>query len=1032
MTDSPSTDLPQSSYRLERGTGVDTSTPVVFRYDGVAYQGVAGDTLASALLANGVRLVGRSFKYHRPRGIFTAGPEEPNALVQLEEGEFTEPNTRATQIQLYPGLSARSQNCFPSVKFDVGAVNSLASRFLPAGFYYKTFMWPASLWMTYEKFIRRAAGLGKSPETKDPDRYEQVYAHCDVLVLGAGVAGLSAARAAAQLGARVMLLDEQNQAGGSALYNRAEIAGQTADIWALKEIDALRGLPNVQVLLNTTASSYLDYNYITAAEKLNDHTPLSERGDRKLRQRFWKIRAKQVVLATGSIERPLLFADNDRPGVMLASAVRAYINRYAVLPAKQLVVFTNNDSAYTTALEAQHAGASVVVVDLRDEVALKDNPAANELRSKGIRLLANSAVVGVNGRQGIRSVRISQLDTTKQSLKGAIETVECEVIAVSGGWNPTVHLHSQSRGKLDFDAKIQSFVPRVIDPDDDLQVMNPHFSAGACNGEFSLQACISQGLTTGSQAAIASGIAATEGAAIEVPDVKMATGDALCRIQDVVWTVPTEHAIGRGPRKHFHDLQNDVTVADIHLAAREGYQSVEHLKRYTTTGMGTDQGKTSNVNALAVMAELQNASIPDIGFTTFRPPYTPVTFGAIAGQYTGDLFLQERTTPMHAWHVENGAVFEDVGDWKRPWYFPKAGESMHQAVQRECLQVRESVGMVDASTLGKIDIQGEDSAWFLEMIYTNGWQKLGIGKCRYGLMLNEHGMVFDDGVTTRIGENRYHMTTTTGGAARVMNWLEEWLQTEWPDKKVYCTSVTEQWSVAALNGPKAAEVLAKLTESSFNPAGVPHMSFVETQVADIPARVFKISFTGEMSFEINVPARFGMHMWEALVEAGKEFDLCVYGTETMHVLRAEKGFIIAGQDTDGTVTPYDLDMAWIVNNKKDDFLGKRSLSRSDTDRAGRRQLVGVLTDNPEDVLPEGAHLVSEVLDAPPMNTIGHVTSSYYSPNVGRSIALALVEDGIERKGESVNVRLMDGKVVAAKLSDTVFFDPAGERMHDNA
>lgn len=1031
MNESQSVDLPVAPYRLEHGSGVNTSRPVVFRYDGVVYQGVEGDTLASALLANGVRLVGRSFKYHRPRGIFTAGPEEPNALVQLEEGQFTEPNTRATQVMLYQGLSARSQNCFPSVGFDLGAVNSLISRFLPAGFYYKTFMWPASLWMTYEKFIRRAAGLGNSPQTPDPERYEQVYAHCDVLVVGAGVAGLSAAQTAARLGVKVTLVDEQNQPGGSALYSRATIDGEAAESWVASQLDALRQMPNVQVLLNTTTTAYLDYNYITAAEKINDHLPLAARESGVVRQRFWKIRAKQVVLATGSIERPLLFADNDRPGVMLASAVRAYINRYAVLPAHRLVVFTNNDSAYATAIDAHQVGAHVVIVDLRDEEILKGCAVAVEARSRGIRVLANSAVVGINGRQAIRSVRVSQLDSSKQQLTGAIETVSCEVVAVSGGWNPTVHLHSQSRGKLDFDETIQSFVPRALAPDDDVWAINPHVSAGACNGELDTEACFSEGITAGTKAAIASGVAVSESAAIDVPEVKMATGDAVCQVQNMIWTVPTEHEIGCGPRKHFHDLQNDVTVADIHLAAREGYESVEHLKRYTTTGMGTDQGKTSNVNALAVMAELRNSTIPDIGVTTFRPPYTPVTFGTVAGQYTNDLFLQERTTPMHIWHAENGAVFEDVGDWKRPWYFPENGETMHQAVQRESRQVRESVGMVDASTLGKIDIQGEDSAWFLEMIYTNGWQKLGVGKCRYGLMLNEHGMVFDDGVTTRIGENHYHMTTTTGGAARVMGWLEEWLQTEWPDKKVYCTSVTEQWAVVALNGPEAASVLGKLTDSSFNLSDLPHMSFTEARVGGISARIFRISFTGEMSFEINVPARYGLHLWEALVDAGQEFNLCVYGTETMHVLRAEKGFIIVGQDTDGTVTPYDLDMGWIVNDKKEDFLGKRSLARSDTTRSGRRQLVGVLTDDPEKVLPEGAHLVSEVLDAPPMNTIGHVTSSYYSPNVGRSIALALVEDGIKRKGDSVNVRLMDGEVIPVSLADTVFFDSTGERMHGN-
>lgn len=1020
-----STDL-----RLQSGSGVNLSSKVSFTYDGVRYQGIKGDTLASALIANGVRLVGRSFKYHRPRGIFTAGPEEPNALVQLEEGARTEPNTRATQVELYEGLVANSQNCFPSVKYDIGAVNSLVSRFLPAGFYYKTFMWPASMWMTYEKFIRRAAGLGKSPTEKDPDQYEQLLAHCEVLVVGAGPSGIAAALAAATKGERVILMDEQTEMGGSLLWNGATVEGEPGIDWARSKVAELQAMSNVRVIPRCTVTSYLDHNFIAAAERLSDHLPLAEQAKAPIRQRFWKIRAANVVIAAGSIERPLLFADNDRPGVMLSAAVRTYINRYAVLPAREIVVFCNNDSAYATAMDANQAGAKVTVVDLRDKQAVESSSVAKLVRDAGMEVLPASAIAGINGKQQIRSVLVQPLSADKRSLSGSPREIDCQVVAVSGGWNPTVHLHSQARGKLEFKRNLQAFVAKSgVAADDEVAKMNPHLMSGACDGEFDLAACLADGHRKGLLAA-SGDISGTDSSVSGTQISASATAaEGLCDKVEALWTVPTTHEIGRGSRKHFHDMQNDVTVADIHLAAREGYQSVEHLKRYTTTGMGTDQGKTSNVVALAVMAELRGTDIPAVGTTTFRPPYTPVTFGAIAGQYTDELFLQERTTPMHAWHVANGAVFEDVGDWKRPWFFPRGDEDMHNAVQRECKMVRQSVGLLDASTLGKIDIQGRDAAEFLNMIYTNAWLKLAPGKCRYGLMLNEHGMVFDDGVTVCIAPNHYHMTTTTGGAARVMGWLEEWLQTEWPEKEVYCTSVTEQWAVTAVNGPNARKLLSKLTDVSLDDEHFPHMSYQKAVLAGVPARIFRISFTGELSFEINVPARYGLHVWEALVEAGDEFDVCVYGTEAMHVLRAEKGFIIAGQDTDGTVTPLDLGMDWIVNNAKADFLGKRSLSRSDTASSGRRQLVGILTDDPEEVLPEGAHLVAEVMSAPPMPTEGHITSSYYSPNAERSIAMALVTNGLSRKGEKVNARLMDGRTVAAKIVEPVFVDVEGERLN---
>ena len=495
----------------------------------------------------------------------------------------------------------------------------------------------------------------------------------------------------------------------------------------------------------------------------------------------------------------------------------------------------------------------------------------------------------------------------------------------------------------------------------------------------------------------------------------------------VLWAVPCEHPIGRGGKKHFHELQNDSTVGDIYLAAGEGFNAVEHLKRYTTTGMGTDQGKTSNLIALGVLAGIREEPAQVIGTTTFRPPYTPLTFGAVVGQNRRELFLQYRKTAMHPWHDKHGAVYEDVGDWKRARYFPQASEDMNAAVQRECKATRDAVGILDASTLGKIDLQGKDCAWLLNMVYTNAWSKLEVGRCRYGLMLNEHGMVFDDGVTTRIGEHHYHMTTTTGGAARVLTWLEEWLQTEWPDKEVYCTSVTEQWAVAALNGPAARDLLSELTDVPLDAETFPFMSVREGKVAGIPARIFRISFTGELAFEINVPAHYGLYLWEQLIQHGRKYDICPYGTESMHVLRAEKGFIIVGQDTDGSVTPGDLGMDWIVSKKKTDFVGRRSLSRSDTSKSGRKQLVGLLTEDPELVLPEGAHVVAEVKEAPPMPMLGHVTSSYMSPNLNRSIAMALIYDGRNKMGEKVSLKLIDGRVITAAVTDTVFYDKEGIR-----
>jgi sarcosine oxidase subunit alpha len=1000
----------QSHRHSERGR-LDRDQPLRFTFNNRTYYGYKGDTLASALIANGVALVGRSFKYHRPRGIMTAGSEEPNALVQLGEGARTEPNIRAPQAELFDGLAAASQNCWPSVDIDIGETNSLLSRIFPAGFYYKTFMWPKSFWMKYEYFIRKAAGLGQGPTEPDPDRYDKRFAHCDLLVVGGGPAGLAAALAAGRAGARVILADEQAEFGGQLLSSPGEaIDGKPASDWVASAVAELAAMPEVMALSRTTAFGYYDYNYVALVERVSDHLGPGAPGPR---QRLWRVRAKQVVLAAGAIERPLVFADNDRPGTMLASAARTYLNRYGAMAGHKAVLFTNNDGAYRAALDLLEAGASIAaIVDLRDEPKGELVQAA---RAKGIELLAGHAITGTRGHKRISGVKVMALNAAGDAVGGGGRQIDCDALLVSGGWNPTVHLYSQSRGTLKFDEAISSFVPD-----------RPHeatLTAGAINGAFRTSDCLAQGFAAGSKAAKEAGFGEGIGASPSLTSPEPAEEPLR-----PIWLVPSDKPLGQGG-KHFVDHQNDVTAADVGLANREGYRSVEHLKRYTTMGMGTDQGKTSNVNALAILADLRDAQIPEVGFTTFRAPYTPVTIGAFVGHENGDLFDPIRRTPMHGWHEKAGAPFENVGQWRRAWYYPKPGETMHDAVNREVKATRTSVGIVDASTLGKIDLQGPDTAKLLNMVYSNAWTKLEVGRCRYGLMCGEDGMVFDDGVTTRLGQNHFLMSTTTGNAARVLAWLEEWLQTEWPGMKVFCTSVTEQWATVGVNGPLARRLLSELTtDIPLEDAAFPFMSYKEGHVAGIPARVMRISFTGELTYEVNVPSSYGLALWEALMAAGEKYGVTPYGTEAMHVLRAEKGFIIVGQETDGTQTPQDLGMDWAVAKSKADFLGKRAHKRADTARPDRKHLVGLLAENPSEVIPEGSQVVAELERNPPMIMIGHVTSSYYSPNVGRSIAMAVLKNGRNRMGDTVFIPLVD-RTIRAKVTEARFFDIEGTRLN---
>ncbi|MCP5151958.1 MAG: sarcosine oxidase subunit alpha family protein [Chromatiales bacterium] len=1001
--------MSEQPFRLFAGGRVDRERPLDFVWAGRRLQGYAGDTLASALLANGIHLVGRSFKYHRPRGILSAGAEEPNALVQLERGARTQPNLRATQVELYAGLHAEPQNCWPSLELDVGAINGLVSRLLPAGFYYKTFMWPRDGWMVYERFIRRAAGLGRAPsEGPDPDVYDKMHVHCDVLVVGAGPAGLAAALAAGASGARVILADEQSEPGGSLLATRETLDGEPAARWVERALADLGAMDEVRVLPRTTVFGYHDHNYLTLAERVTDHLPPGSAPDRP-RQRLWKVRAREVVLATGAHERPMVFAQNDRPGIMLAGAARTYVNRYGVRPADRALVVAADDGAYAAAVDLADVGVEVTVVDVRAQA-----PAcAEQARARSIEVLAGHGVVRTFGGSRVRAAEVAPLDGTGAGWAGGARTLRCDLVAMCGGWNPTVHLFSQAGGRLAWNAERACFVPA--------EARQRVRVAGAANGTFSLAAALTEGRAGGDAAARAAGFSG--GADVALPAAEEGAEPAPTR---ALWSLPTRPP-GGAPAKHFVDFQNDVTANDVALAAREGYRSVEHLKRYTTTGMGTDQGKTSNVNALGILAGLLGREVPEVGTTTFRPPYTPVTFGVLAGRDVGALADPVRTTPMHRWHVAQGARFEDVGQWKRPWYYPRPGESMHDAVSRECLAARNAVALLDASTLGKIEVRGPDAGELLDRIYTNGFKKLPVGRCRYGLMCREDGMVLDDGVSARLADDRFLVHTTTGNAARVLAWLEEWRQTEWPELRVWCDSVTEQWATASLSGPFARRLLGELTRDiDLDPEAFPFMAWRAGTVAGIPARVMRVSFTGEQSYEVSVGAGFGLALWTAIALAGERYGLTPFGTETMHVLRAEKGFIIAGQDTDGTVTPHDLGLGAMVARHKD-FIGKRSLARADTVRADRKQLVGLRTDDPREVLPEGGQIVARAGGRPPVPMLGHVTSSYWSANLGHSIALALVKGGHARLGESLVVQLPQRSVPVTVVAPT-FLDPDGERM----
>ena len=999
-----------STRLVKGGRLINRTQPIEFSFNGKRFKGFQGDTLAAGLLANDQVLVGRSFKYHRPRGIVASGPEEPNALVNLGQGARLEPNQRTTTTELFDGLVSTSQNHWPSLEFDVGVVNNYAARFMPAGFYYKTFIHPRPMWKhVFEPVIRRAAGLGKAPTQGDADRYEQAYAFCDVLVVGAGVAGLLAAKAAADAGQRVILLEQTPTLGGRAPVDDSDIQGQPVDSWLAAIESDLAARDNVTIHTRTCGFGVYDHGYVLADERVADHTP----GDGRPKHRLWRIRAGQIITATGAIERPLSFAGNDIPGVMLAGAVRDYVVNFAVSSGDRTVVVTNNDSAYQTALALRAAGLDVpAILDARETA---DGALPQAARAAGIRVLTGKAIASVKGGKRVTGVAICA-----QAGEGAVqEEIACDAVAMSGGWSPVVHLWSHCGGKLTWDDSISAFIPDPTRPP-----LNHDGSAmvqvvGAAAGLLDLPAILEGVAQIAVSARVETQARRKEDGkkpvktSVEIPPVWVMPQGAPITLRSKMWL----------------DYQNDVKVSDVQLASREGYQSVEHTKRYTTLGMATDQGKLSNINGLAILADSLGQEIPQVGTTTFRPPYTPVTIGALAGESRGDIFQPLRRTPMHEIHEKAGAYFEPVGLWRRPYCFPRAGETHEQAVHREVLNTRQNLGLLDASTLGKIIVKGPDAGRFLDMLYTGVMSTLPVGKCRYGLMCNEQGFLSDDGVVARIDEQTWLCHTTSGGADRIHAWMEDWLQCEWWDWQVYTANVTEQYAQVAIVGPNARKLLQVLGGMDVSKEALPFMQWADGTLAGFPVRAYRISFSGELSYEIAVPASYGAAFWAACVEAGKALGAMPYGTECLHVMRAEKGFIMIGDETDGTVIPQDLGLDWAISKKKTDYLGKRGQERVYLASPDRWKLVGFETLDGS-VVPDGSYIVADGVNGNNQRNVqGRVTSTYHSPTLKRGIAMGLLKQGPARMGEVVEFNTVAGGTVKARVRDTVFFDKDGEKQN---
>lgn len=999
--------------RLAQGGRIDRQRSIEFTFNGRRLSGYQGDTLASALLANGIDVVARSFKFHRPRGVLSAGYEEPNALLSVtlrarageSSAQTTMPLTRATLQPLVEGMSVASENCFPSVDFDLGRAADLLPALWVAGFYNKTFKWPR--WESYEPFVRRAAGLGRLPTGSDPAAYFHHNLHCDVLVVGGGVVGLSAALAASRAGARVVLVEQDLEFGGRLLGEQAQIEGQPALQWIDAAVAQLQRTPGVRLMRGTLVAGYYDHNVLTAIDQSDVH----HAGGRI--ERYWRIRAGEVVLATGAIEQPLVFAHNDRPRIMLAGAVRTYLHRYGVAVGRNVAVATNNDDAWRTAFDLHDAGVRVAaLVDARPTAGKEMEEGAV---SRGLPVYRSSMIVATRGAPAVRAIAVAALGEDGRSLRGARRWIACDALAMSSGWNPTVHLYSQAGGRVRYEPALACLVPE--------HCRQRVRIAGAANGEFSLVTAVASGTRAGEEAArdalqAASSHAATGASMRAVPQDLRTESFAISQMR---------RTPGGPSLRQWVDFQHDVTTADIELAVRENYVSVEHLKRYTTTGMAIDQGKTSNLNAMALLGQLTDRPIHEVGTTTFRPQFMPVTLGAIGGGARGGLYAPMRHMPAHDWHERHGASLEDYGGWKRAACYPRPGETREQAIYREVEVVRQRLGLFEGSPLGKIEVRGRDAAQFLHRIYMNNALSLQPGRVRYGLMLNESGIVIDDGVFACLAPEHFLVSTTGANSDRIAAWLDEWHQCEWPQLDVVIVPVTAQWAVLTLAGAAARRLLAALTSDiDFSPEAFPHMSLRTGHLAGIEARVQRVSFSGELSYEISVPANAAVEVWEQLMQRGAEYGIEPVGIEAWLILRLEKGFLHVGTDTDGTTNPLDLGFGPLIDKKSGDFIGRRSLMRAADRREDRRQFVGLEPLNAAEALVPGMHLIA--VEGETRRSVGFVTSAAWSPTLGRSIGLGLLEGGRGRMGEVVTV-FDAGRLLQARVVSTSFYDPRGERMN---
>lgn len=983
------------SRRLKQGGRIDRTTPLKFEFNGKYYDGYQGDTLASALLANNIHLIARSFKYHRPRGIYSAGVEEPNALLQLHSGAKSEPNTRATLTELTQGLESKSQNAWPSVKFDLMAVNGLFSSVLTAGFYYKTFMWPGSWWMFYEKFIRKAAGMGTGTYLTDKTQYEKAHAHCDVLVIGAGPAGLSAALEAANNGAKVILVDQDFELGG-------QLLSEGDDDWLSSQVQEIQDHDQITIMTRTTAFGYYDHNVVNLVERVSDH--LSSSPDYVPRQRMWTVRAQNVVLATGALERPFVFGNNDIPGIMLASGARTYIRRFGVKPGQAAVLFTNNDSIYEMIGDLLEAGIKIqVIVDSREQPSTEVMLIA---RQHNIHVRSGQVITSAHGGKHIHSVSINSYDVATNTVSSDAKKINCDLLLMSAGWSPIVHLQSHVGIKPTYSDDLSAFLPG--------DCPQGQYCAGSVLGHWNT--------ATARQSGVIAGRAAASGSSLQPGSAPRPSNSI--RLEPL-WEVPSP---ADKKLKKFVDLQHDVTASDVVQAHTEGYVSVEHMKRYTTLGMATDQGKTSGINGMAIMARQRNMPLPKVGTTTFRPPYTPAAIGAFGGRETGHHFRPERLSPMHDLHVQAGAEITQTGLWQRAWYYPKSGEKIGNAYRREANTVRNSVGITDISTLGKIDVQGPDAAEFLNRIYVNGWAKLAVGKSRYGVMLRDDGYVMDDGTTSRLSEDHFFMTTTTVNAGKVLSHMQFLLEADWPELRVHVSSSTEQWAGMAVAGPKSRELLQSLnSDIAFSQDDFPPMALRCGHIDGIPVRVSRISFSGELAFEVYTPAGFGAALWRLILEDGKEFNLTPYGTEALGTLRIEKGHV-AGPELDGRTTLNDLGLGKMASSKKA-FVGNVLCNRPGLCQDNRPTLVGLKPINQDDKLLGGTILFPNELN-PQGHGQGHVSSVTYSPALGHYIALGFLQGGTTRIGETIlAVNALRGEQVAVNVVSPHFYDPEGGRAN---